>query len=114
MLERIDKFKQRLALVWFFSEGGFGKDDLWGEMVLEVVFMVVHMYSFWLYTCTHGCTHVQFQVVHMYTCTHGCTHVQFQVVSLKSNVEKHVELCEHRVVLFIAFQKLKTNSLFFS
>ena len=39
--EIIDKFERRLALVWFFSEGGFGKDDLrGGEVILEVVFMV--------------------------------------------------------------------------
>ena len=24
--ESMDKFEQRLALVWFFSDGGFGKD----------------------------------------------------------------------------------------
>ena len=29
--ESIDKFERRLSLVWFFSKGGFGKDDLRGR-----------------------------------------------------------------------------------
>ena len=47
--EIIDKFERRLALVWFFSEGGFGKDDLReGVVFLEVVFMVNNTVSFYV------------------------------------------------------------------
>ena len=47
--EIIDKFEWRLALVWFFSEGGFGKDDLReGVVFLEVVFMVNNTVSFYV------------------------------------------------------------------
>ena len=47
--EIIDKFEWRLTLVWFFSEGGFGKDDLReGVVFLEVVFMVNNTVSFYV------------------------------------------------------------------
>jgi len=41
-----------LALVWFFSKGGFGKDDLRGEVFLEVVFMVKNLLNaFFPFNC---------------------------------------------------------------
>ena len=47
--EIIDKFEWRLTLVWFFFEGGFGKDDLReGVVFLEVVFMVNNTVSFYV------------------------------------------------------------------
>ena len=41
LTESIDEFERRFALVWFFSEEGFGKDNLLdGGGILEVVFKV--------------------------------------------------------------------------